>query len=202
MNEDLAELLDVQGSEVDTLRAIIPPTTYPDLNSWVSAMRAHQADVLKTTIESLRVLKYQPCGGFCAGTWRSASHGLTRALMDADGTPRPAHSVATNALQPLLPVLYPATETIPARSSTTLALHLCNDGVEDRRVNVVAMINDHRGQSTLTWEGVAPADDVVFLDDVSIRGGRIGTEVEVVLVVENPVTGETISRNRYVFLST
>jgi beta-mannosidase len=202
LDEDLAELLDVQGSEVDALRAMVPPTTYPDVDSWATAMRAHQADVLKTTIESLRVLKYQPCGGFCAGTWRSTSPGLTRALLDADGAPRPAHIVATNALQPLLPVLYPATATIPARSTTALALYLCNDGVEDSWVNVVAMINDHRGQSTRTWEGIAPADDVVFLDDVSIRGGRIGTEVEVVLAVMNPATGETISTNRYVFLST
>lgn len=199
---DLDELLSVQGAEADTLRARIPPMTYPDLNSWSTAMRTYQADVLKTTIESLRVLKYQPCGGFCAGLWRTATPGLSRALVDSDGSPRPALSVARRALRPLLPVLYPATPTIAARTTSSLALYLCNDSSQDVEVKVVALITDQRGQATRAWTGVAPADDVVFLGDLAIRGGRIGADAEVVLSVVDLGRDEDVSSNRYVFRAT
>lgn len=199
---DLDELLLVHGGEGETLRSRIPPTTYPDLNSWSAAMRAHQADVLKTTIESLRILKYHPCGGFCAGLWRGTTAGLSRGLNDADGGPRPALTVAKNALKPLLPVLYPATPTISARATSSLSLHLCNDSSEDVEVEVVALITDQRGQATRRWTGTAPADDVVFLGDVAIRGGRIGAEAEVVLNVIDLRRDVDVSSNRYVFEAT
>ncbi len=199
IDPDLDQLFSVHGAEPDTLRAKIPPTTYPDLNSWATAMQAHQADVLKTMIETLRVLKYQPCGGFCAGLWRATAPGLTRALNDADGTPRPALTVAKKSLRPLLPVMYPATPTIAARTTSSLGLHLCNDGAEDVEVKVTAMITDQRGQATRSWTGVAPADDVVFLDDIAIRGGRIGAEAEVVLAVVDLQRDVDISSNRYLF---
>lgn len=196
---DLDRLLSVSGAETDALRATIPPTTYPDPDSWAEAMRAHQADVLKAMIETLRVLKYQPCGGFCAGLWRGVAPGLTRGLVDADGTPRPALTVATKSLRPLLPVLYPATPSIVARTTSALGLHLCNDSSEDIEVRVTALVTDHRGQATRTWTGIAPADDVVFLGDLSIRGGRIGTEAEVVLHVVDVGRDEDVSSNRYVY---
>ena len=203
VDRDLDALLDVHGAESDALRLRIPPTTYPDVDSWIEAMRHHQADVIKTMIESLRVLKYQPCGGFFAGVWRSTAPGLTRALNDADGTPRPARITAKRALQPILAVLYPATATIPSRTTTRLALHLCNDSAKDAEVTIDALITDQRGQSTRTWSGIIPADDVVFIDDVAIRGGRVRAEAEVVIEVSDSSVSpnEHLSTNRYVFVS-
>ena len=46
---------------------------------------------------------------------------------------------------------------------------------------------------------MAPADDVVFLGDLTIRGGRIGAEAEVVLHVLDVGRDEDVSSNRYVF---
>ncbi|MFT7473596.1 MAG: beta-mannosidase [Verrucomicrobiales bacterium] len=195
---DLEALLDVHGSEPDALRAVIPPGTYPDVASWIDAMRTHQADVLKTTIESLRVLKYQPTGGFCAGVWRGAGPGLSRALNDADGTPRPALAAVKMALQPLLPVLYPAASTLPARSTARLGLYLCNDGIAAAEVEAVVTIVDERGTATRRWKGQVPGDDVQFIDDVLIRGGRIGSEMSVELQILDR-DGHPLSTNRYVF---
>lgn len=201
-SHDLDILCSVHGAEPDALRAIVPPTTYPDQTTWSEAMRSHQADVLKTMIETLRVLKFEPCGGFCAGLWRGVAPGLSRGLNDADGTPRPARTVAEKSLRPLLPVLYPATPTIASRTTSKLALHLCNDSVEDVEVLVRALVTDLRGQSTRSWSGVVPADGVVFLDDIAIRGGRIGAEAEVVLHVVDVARDADVSSNRYVFTAT
>jgi beta-mannosidase len=195
---DLEALLNVHGSEPDALRAVIPPGTYPDVASWIDAMRTHQADVLKTTIESLRVLKYQPTGGFCAGVWRGAGPGLSRALNDADGTPRPALEAVKIALQSLLPVLYPAASTLSARSTARLGLYLCNDGIDAAEVEALATIVDERGTATRRWKGQVPGDDVQFIDDVLIRGGRIGSEMSVELQILD-LDGRQLSTNRYVF---
>ena len=198
---ELDEALIVQGAEGDALRAVVPPTTYPDIASWTTAMRTHQASVLKTMIEALRVLKYTPNGGFCAGLWRSAGPGLTRALIDADGTKRPALDAVQRALAPILPVLYPATDTLPARSTATLGLHICNDHIVESQIEVRATISDQRGVATKRWSGQVAGDNVEFIDDVAVRGGRIGDEMTVEIEVIEPDSGRLLSTNSYRFVA-
>ena len=198
---DLDQLLAVNGAEGDVLRSVIPPTTYEDLPSYVDATRSHQADVLKTTIESLRVLKYEPTGGFFAGLWKGAGPGLGRGLNDASGSPRPALDVAREALKPLLPVLYPATATLPARATSTLALHVCNDYVVDRNIEIEATIEDQRGRQVRRWAGIVPADDVQFIDDLNIRGGRFGAEMRVGITIRDADSREELALNSYNFVA-
>ena len=158
--------------------------------------------MLKTTIESLRVLKYSPNGGFCAGVWRGAVPGLNRALVDADGAPRPALRAVEAALQPLLATVYPATSTLPARSTAHLAVHICNDLTTDQDVQIEATITDQRGVATRTWRGVVQADSVEFISDIGIRGGRIGDQMTVDLRVRDMPTGAVRSENSYAFTAT
>ena len=198
---DFDQLLLVHGADGDTARLVHPPGNYEDLPSYTEATRAHQAEVLKTTIESLRVLKYEPTGGFCAGLWRGATFGLGRGLNDADGRPRLALAAVEKALQPLLPVLYPATAGLSSRATSSLALHLCNDAMTDREVEIVATITDQRGTQVRRWEGIAPGDGVQFIDDINIRGGRLGSEMRVDLVVVDRSTGIEVSQNDYVFVA-
>ena len=197
----LNQLVDVHGADGDAARRIHPPSSYEDLPSYAAATRSHQADVLKITIEALRVLKYQPTGGFFAGVWKGAGPGLGRGLKDADGTPRPALEAARTALQPLLCVMYPATETLPSRSTSSLAVHLCNDRTDDLEVEIHAVINDQRGRQERRWAGIVPGNDVQFIDDLNLRGGRVGSELTVEMSVIDANTGETVSRNGYTFLA-
>ena len=195
---DLDAALEVRGAESDVLRRLIPPATYPDVGAWAAASQSHQADVLKAMIETLRVLKYRPTGGYCAGTWRNAMPGLSRALIDADGTPREALEVVTAAQTPVLPVLYPVSPTLPARTTSTFALFLCNDAPEDlASITISATVSDHRGTRTRSWDGAVSADEVQFIADLAIRGDRIGTEATVELVASDS-QGE-IARNTYRF---
>ena len=196
---DLEDALNVHGAEGGALRLVVPPNTYPDVASWTNAMRSHQASVLKTMIEALRVLKYTPNGGFCAGVWRSAGPGLTRALNDADGTPRPALDAVQKALSAVLPVLYPATNTLPARSTSRLGLHICNDNIAEAAIEIRATITDQRGIATKRWSGQVAGDNVEFIDDVAIRGGRIGDEMTVEIEVIDADSREVLATNDYHF---
>lgn len=197
---DLDALLEVFGAEPDTLQTVIPATSFADSASWIDAMRDHQAAVLKTTIEILRVLKYQPAGGFCAGLWKGAGPGLSRALVDYDRTPRPALAAAQTALQTVLPVLYPPTRTIPARTSTSLALYICNDDHRDSTLTARVIIDDHRGETVKAFAGDVRSDDVAYVGDVSIRGGRIGDVCTVTLEVTDE--NGRIVLNNYTFVAT
>lgn len=179
VDRDLDAMLHVAGAETDALHALIPPSSHPDVASWLDEMRRVQATLLTTTIETLRVLKYRPTGGFCAGLWRAVGPGLSRALVDHDGTPRPAHAAAVRAMQPVLPVLYPPGSTILARTSNALALHVVNDLDRAVDLEVRATIADHRGERARRWHGKIDADSVAFLDDITLRGGRIGDETRV-----------------------
>ena len=199
LGEDLDELFNLRGSESEVLRRVVPPTTYPNAEAWAAASRSYQADVLKAMIETLRVLKYNPTGGFCAGLWRTASPGLSRALVDANGTERPALDAARTALQPVLPVLYPATESINSRSTSLLRLYLTNDGPDDRELTIKATIRDQRGTRTQRWGGSVSSDDVQFIDEVKVRGGRIGAEAAVILEVFE--AGQLIATNRYRYVA-
>ncbi len=193
VDRDLDEMLHVAGAETEALHALLPPSEHPDVDSWIAAMRRTQAEILTTTIETLRVLKYKPTGGFCAGLWRGIAPGLSRALVDNDGTPRPAHDAAVQALQPVLPVLYPPGRSIHARSSNIVSLHVVNDLDRDVELEVSAAIVDHRGEQRRTWRGRADADSVAFLGDITLRGGRVGDTAHVELRVEGDGVDSTNS---------
>lgn len=194
----LDALLETSGAEADVLRRIIPPGTYEDSRSWAEASQSHQRDVLKTMIETLRVLKYRPTGGYCAGIWRTASPGLSRALVDADGTPREALAAVTAAQAPVLAVLYPMTLHIPARTTSTVALFVCNDMPTDHDSMVItATITDQRGSRVRSWSGSVSGDDVQFIDDIMIRGGRIGAQASVELEIRT--TDGSVTTNEYTF---
>lgn len=197
----LNQLLDVHGADADAAKQIHQPSSYEDLPAYAEATRQHQADVLKITIEALRVLKFSPTGGFFAGLWKAAGPGLSRALIDADRTPRPALKAAKTALQPVLAVMYPATETLPSRATSSLALHICNDRSDDVEVEVHAVINDQRGRQERRWSGILPGNDVQFIDDLNIRGGRLGSEMTVDLTIVANETETVMSRNSYTFVA-
>ncbi len=198
--ENLEAELEVTGANPDVLRRVIPPTTYEDVDAWAAASQAHQGDVLKAMIETLRVLKYRPVGGYCAGIWRNAQSGLSRALVNADGTPRLALDVVTAAQAPVQPVLYPTTSHIPARTSTSLALFVGNDLPTDFDDAVIsASVTDHRGTKTQQWRGNLAADETQFIADITVRGGRIGAEASVHIVVTIPGLGPIT--NSYSFVA-
>ena len=69
----------------------------------------------------------------------------------------------------------------------------------DLDLTVTATITDQRGTSTKAWSGRADADEVTYLGDVEVRGGRIGHHAAIELVAEGTHGRST---NRYVISAT
>lgn len=172
--DDLEGVLQAVGAERETLYERLPPGPYLTSEQWAQATRDYQASVAKTTIETLRLLKYNPVGGFCAGLWRDLSPSLSRSLVDADGTARPALQATTIALQPLLPVVYPPTESIVARTTNKIDAYIVSDLNEDVDTHLRVEVHDGSGHRSLGFEGRIAADDTEFIATIDVRGGRIG----------------------------
>ena len=180
---DLETILGVRGAERETLYRRLPPGDHSTSEAWAHATRAYQAKVLATTIETLRVLKYNPVGGFCVGLWRSVISGLSRSLLDADGTPRPAHDAAARVLQPVLPLVYPPRDAIPARTTTALDLYIVSEVLDGVEAQVDVAIDDASGQTTHRFQGRVSSDQSEFFGTVNVRGGRIGDVAQLTMTV-------------------
>ncbi len=181
-----------------------------------------QPDVVKTTIETLRRLKYRPTGGFLlhaladAGATGAAATAATAAdatgsgrgfgVLDGLRRPKPGWWALVEACRPLVVVADPLPESVRAGDSLDLAVHVVNDtraDVPGMQVQARMLGPDGRVVREHRWEGTARADDCVLV-------GRLSVMVPVVaqpgrLTVELTLTGgggqdgqpAPIATNRY-----
>ena len=191
----------------------------PAMGRFVSAFGTPVADdqpeVVKTTIETLRRLKYRPTGGFLlhaladAGTTDAdagAGSGGGFGVLDGLRRPKPGWWALVEACRPLVVVADQLPESVRAGDYLDLAVHVVNDTRADvpaMQVQARMLGPDGRVVREHRWEGTARADDCVLV-------GRLSVVVPVVaqpgrLTVELTLTGggdpdgrpEVIATNRY-----
>ena len=145
-----------------------------------------QPDVVKTTIETLRRLKYRPTGGFLlhaladagAADGAVAPTGTAGGFGVLDGLrrPKPGWWALVEACRPLIVVADQLPESVRAGEMLDLAVHVVNDtraDVPGMQVHARVLgpygsvVREHR------WEGTARADDCVLV-------GRLSAMVPVV----------------------
>ena len=193
----------------------------PTMGQFVSAfgtpVSADQPEVVKTTIEILRRLKYRPTGGFLlhaladvgAGPGRSESAAAGGfGVLDSLRRPKPGWQALVNACRPLIVVADPLPQLVRAGDRLEGAVHVVNDtraDVEDMQVHARALGPDGRVISEQRWGGTAGADDCVLVGRIAadVPAGQPGTlTVELTLTAGAPGTGPQsapaiIAANRY-----
>ncbi|MCY3617494.1 MAG: hypothetical protein OXG66_07460 [Acidimicrobiaceae bacterium] len=159
----------------------------PTMGQFVSAfgtpVRADQPEVVKTTVEILRRLKYRPTGGFLlhalADVGGVLDGGLESGFGVLDGLrrPKPGWWALVDACRPVAVVADPLPEELRTGDRLDLAVHVVNDTRCDldgivARARVLGgdgpVLSEHR------WVGAAPADSCVLV-------GRIETVLPEVL---------------------
>ena len=170
----------------------------PTMGQFVSAfgtpVRADQPEVVKTTIEILRRLKYRPTGGFLlhaladvgsgAGGDRSATGRAGPAggpgaggsaepggfgLLDSLRRPKPGWQALVDACRPLIAVADPLPASVRGGDRLDLAVHVVNDTRADvDEIQVRARVLGPGGGvfSDQRWEGTATADDCVLVGHI------------------------------------
>ena len=194
----------------------------PAMARFVSAFGTPVADdqpeVVKTTIETLRRLKYRPTGGFLLHALADAggSDGAAAAVGSGSGggfgvldglrRPKPGWWALVEACRPLIVVADPLPESVRAGDYLDLAVHVVNDtraDVPEMQVQARMLGPDGRVVREHRWEGTARADDCVLVGRLSVvvpvvaRPGRL--TVELTLTGRGGVDGEPapVAANRY-----
>ena len=112
---DWSDLSDRYALELGPVRRQVPPEAHPSLADWTAAAQAHQAEVVRRHVETLRRLKYRPTGGFAAFALADPAPAATAALLDHERTPKPAWEAFVAACAPTIAVLDELPERVQAR---------------------------------------------------------------------------------------
>ena len=157
----------------------------PTMGQFVSAfgtpVRADQPEVVKTTVEILRRLKYRPTGGFLlhalADVGGVLDGGLGFGVLDGLRRPKPGWWALVDACRPVAVVADPLPEELRTGGRLDLAVHVVNDtrrGLDGIVARARVLGGDGPVLSEHRWVGAAPADSCVLV-------GRIETVLPEVL---------------------
>ena len=192
----------------------------PTMGQFVSAfgtpVSADQPEVVKTTIEILRRLKYRPTGGFLLHALADVGAGPGAdgrgepaggfGVLDGLRRPKPGWQALVDACRPLIVAADPLPASVRSGDRLDLAVHVINDtrsDVDGIQVQARVLGPGNLVISEQRWEGTATADDCVLV-------GRIDAPVPLdtppgPLTVELTLTGgpepghdpTVIATNRY-----
>ena len=191
----------------------------PAMGRFVSAFGTPEAEdqpaVVKTTIETLRRLKYRPTGGFLlhaladagaadiAGAAAAAGGGF--GVLDGLRRPKPGWWALVEACRPLIVVADHLPGSVRAGDYLDLAVHVVNDtraDVPDMQVQARMLGPDGRVVREHRWEGTARADDCVLVGRLAVtvpavsRAGTLSLELT---LTDSGGAGEptVMATNRY-----
>ena len=183
------------GTRVEALQHLVPALGVPDGERWAMLTGAAQAEVVRTSIELLRRLKYRPTGGFAQFYLADPSPTGGFGVLDSDRRPKPAWQAMVDACRPVIVVADPLPAVVHAGEAVDLAVHVVSDLRQPIDEAVVrATVSCGTDTAAQKWTGPIPADDCAFIGRIHAIVPDGATELEVDL----ELTGADLSvTNRY-----
>ena len=187
----------------------------PTMGQFVSAfgtpVRADQPEVVKTTVEILRRLKYRPTGGFLLhaladGGAGGRGDGAGFGVLDGLRRPKPGWQALVDACGSVIVTADPLPAWVRGGDRLELAVHVVNDtrvNVDDLRVHARVVGPDGVAVSEQRWEGTASADDCVLVGYVDvdlpagIAPGQLAVELTLAGGPESDHGPAVAATNRY-----
>ena len=184
----------------------------PTMGQFVSAfgtpVRADQPEVVKTTVEILRRLKYRPTGGFLLHALADVGGVLDGGFGVLDGLrrPKPGWQALVAACGPVIVTADPLPAWVRGGDRLELAVHVVNDtraDVDDLRVRALVVGPGGAAISEQRWEGTAVADDCVLVGylsadiPVDVEPGRLAVELTLTGGPESGGGPAVATTNRY-----
>ena len=200
-----AQSVDIRDWDVDeptwataergAFQRYIPRGAYGDGASWAAATQAYQADVIRTQIETLRRLKYNPTGGFCVVALFDAEPPGGFGVLDIDRNPKPAFASTTDACRPVVVIADAPPGVVTEGDEVSLAVHAVSDlaqPLDPVRVTARAGVEDWSEERT--WEGALPADACAFIGHLTFTVPALTGALVIDLELN---AGEHLATNRY-----
>ncbi len=180
---DWVELAEHFALDVLPLLTRFPPDRYDSFDAWRRATQSHQAHVIKTTIEILRRLKYQPTGGFVQFALNDAQPAIGFSVIDHNGTPKPAYEALVAACRPVIVVADPFPSNLTAGTTVELDIHVVSDLRQPiEQVTLDAILTDPSGRHVFSWGGDIPADSCIRVGTIEwpvpVSWGEVALELQ------------------------
>lgn len=188
---DWGDLSDRLGLHVDVALDRVPIAGFETFGEWAAALRWYQAEVIKRQIETLRLLKYRPTGGFCQFHLIDATPQISCAAIGHDGLAKPALAALRTACSPLLAVTDPLPPKISPGVEQKRRLHVVSDLRETVDARLDVAIRSASETKTWTFEGSIGADGVSRVGEIRWTLPASAGDVEVELAVSSEAAHST-----------
>ena len=142
---DWERLSGSHGLQRSVLEQRVRAADHPTFEAWRDATQRHQADLVRHYVETLRRLKYRPCGGFAMFTLTDPQPAISMSALDHNRAPKAAYLALSEACRPVIVVADRLPPEAVVGSKIGLDLHV----VSDLRVPM----QDIEVQARLRWNG-------------------------------------------------
>ena len=187
------------GGHAGSLHHLVPPRLVDGGPAWAKLTAQAQAELIKTTIETLRRVKYRPTGGFCLFYLADPSRAGGFGVFDHERRAKPSWPVLVDACRPVIVVADPLPWSMTVGERVLSNIHVISD-LHDALIDGVATVSiTHADGTTATQRfggGVGP-DAVDHITTAAIDA-RVPGELVVDLAFEavGPA-GPIATVNRY-----
>ncbi len=188
-------------AEVASFRRYLPRSAYADGAAWARATRAYQADLLRSQIETIRRLKYQPAQGFCLMALVDAEPEGGFGILSSDRSPKPAYRSVTDSCRPVIVTADPLPSLVTPGRLMVIKIHAVNDlhrELANARVTATATIGDwHHRQ---TWQGDLTPDSVGLIGTLQFTIPAIHDVLALTIELQSDESGDepvVVASNRY-----
>lgn len=193
---DEASLAKKYCAQTDLLTKLVPPEAYETPEKWCLATQEYQAALIKEVVETLRLVKYRPCGGYVHFCLNDPAPVVSWSVLDHTREPKLGYGALADASAPLLPVASPIPPAARSGDRLGFAVWVVNDLREDLvDCTLEVRVSSRVGSSTRRFVGSCPADSVTRVGTIEFRVPRSRGELRIRLELK---CGERHARNEYV----
>jgi len=158
-------------AEFVSLTRYTNPGAHDDFSSWAEATEVYQADLVRRHIETVRLRKYQPSGGYCITALADAEPWGGYGLVRFDRSVKSSLYAVTLANRTVMAVIDNPPMTVAAAERLTLHVKAINDlyyGLEP--ATVTALATDIRGATLAEghWQTALPADSATAVGSLQL----------------------------------
>ena len=182
---DWARIAASIGAPTESLLHLAAPDGAHDATDWALCTGAAQAEVIKTSIELLRRLKYHPTGGFSLFYLADASEAGGFGVLDRQRRAKPGWQALVDACRPVIVVADPLPPALRPGEEIDLAVHVVSDQrtpIGEARVQATVRATVSGGSvivSEQRWAGSIPEDDCSLIGRVKAVVPNVASELTV-----------------------
>ena len=173
----------------------LDPLDFDTFDAWRAATQSHQAEVIRTHIETMRRLKYRPAGGFAQFSFADSMPAVSWSVLDHQRRPKPGFAALAAACAPVILVADRPEATYRPSERIDLDVHVVSDlRVPITDATVRGRLIGRGPPSVWVWNGEVAADGCALVGTIRTRApAEVGP-----LVLELTLEGPGIkAANRY-----